>query len=222
MSVQTAAATGLRERKKERTRQALIDAAFDLFQQKGFDATTVEEIAAAVEVSRRTFFRYFGSKEDLALSPQDDWEAAIKAELASRPPGEPVMTAIRQAVRAGYQALAADSQGSPLNGNGLSAQRLARLTELTSASPALLGASLRHTTAEGNDIVGLIAERMGTDPVTDLRPHLAAGAAKSAVRTALETWKRWGGTTMSVAETADKAFSLLEESINYPAAPSRT
>jgi hypothetical protein len=60
---------------------------------------------------------------------------------------------------------------------------------------------------------------MGADPATDLRPHLAAAAAQIAVRTALETFKRAGGTALSVAEDADKAFSLLEESINYPAAP---
>lgn len=222
MSMQTAAATGLRERKKKRTRQALIDTAFDLFQQKGFDATTVEEIAAAVEVSPRTFFRYFGSKEDLALSPQDDWETAIIGEFAARPPGEPVMTAIRRAIRAGYQALAEDEERRAPSADGLSAQRLARITELMSTSPALFAASLQHTAAHADDLIGLIAERMGADPVTDLRPHLAAAAAQCVVRTALRTWKRAAGTTMSVPEEADKAFGLLEESLNYPAAPGRT
>ena len=218
MSVQTAPVPGLRERKKERTRQALITAAFDLFQQKGFDATTVEEIATAVEVSKRTFFRYFGSKEDLALSVQDDWETAGISELAARPPDEPVMTAIRRAVHAGYQSLAENDRRPP-NADGPPSQRLARFTELMSTSPALFGASLQRTAAHADDLVGLIAERMGADPATDLRPHLAAAAAQIAVRTALETFKRAGGTALSVAEDADKAFSLLEESINYPAAP---
>jgi len=216
MSVQTAPVPGLRERKKERTRQALITAAFDLFQQKGFDAATVEEIAAAVEVSKRTFFRYFGSKEDLALSVQDDWETAGISELAARPPDEPVMTAIRRAVRAGYQSLAEDNDRRPPNSDGPPSQRLARFTELMSTSPALFGASLQRTAAHADD---LIVEQMGADPATDLRPHLAAAAAQIAVRTALETFKRAGGTALSVAEDADKAFSLLEESINYPAAP---
>src|SRR5437879_11261827 len=94
----TAVATaGRRERKKQRTREALIDAAFELFARKGFEATTVEEIADAVEVSSRTFFRYFASKEDVALSPTEDLLATLLDTLAGRPPGEPALTALRHA-----------------------------------------------------------------------------------------------------------------------------
>src|SRR5690349_4456662 len=88
---------GLRERKKRRTRDALTDAAYALFDAKGFDATTVDEIAAAVEVSPRTFFRYFASKEELALAPLDQQVAAMLAALAARPAAESVLTALRAA-----------------------------------------------------------------------------------------------------------------------------
>ncbi|MFD0852406.1 TetR family transcriptional regulator, partial [Actinomadura adrarensis] len=88
---------GRRERKKRRTREALVDAAFRLFAEKGFDATTVEEIADEVDVSSRTFFRYFASKEDVALTFQEEQYRMMLAWLAGRPAEEPIMTALRRA-----------------------------------------------------------------------------------------------------------------------------
>src|SRR2546430_14644183 len=97
---------GLRERKKQRTRDALVDAAFTLFRRKGFDATTIDEIAEAVELSPRTFFRYFDSKEDVALTLQDQQFSALYAAFAARPTDEPVLTALRHATVAEMRACA--------------------------------------------------------------------------------------------------------------------
>src|SRR5690242_18367032 len=94
--VQPCSATaGRRERKKQRTREALVDSAFRLFAEKGFEATTVEEIADAVDVSSRTFFRYFASKEDVLLTFQDEQFCAMKAAFAARPADEPMISAVR-------------------------------------------------------------------------------------------------------------------------------
>src|SRR5258708_9982878 len=92
------AAIGRRERKKQATRESLIEAAFGLFTDKGFEATRVEEIADAVDVSSRTFFRYFASKEDVALTFREEQQAAVLEALAARPASEPVVTALRRAV----------------------------------------------------------------------------------------------------------------------------
>src|SRR5215469_6310008 len=87
-----------RERKKRQTREALIHAALELFDAKGYEHTAVREITDAVDVSERTFFRYFANKEDLALSfVRDAREVMLKA-LAERPAGEEPLIALRNAM----------------------------------------------------------------------------------------------------------------------------
>src|SRR6516225_3379924 len=88
---------GRRQRKKQLTRDALFRAAMDLFAAKGYDRTAVHEITDAVDVSERTFFRYFAGKEDLVLSLIRDGSAAFAEALAARPPQEEPLTAARQA-----------------------------------------------------------------------------------------------------------------------------
>jgi AcrR family transcriptional regulator len=88
-------ALGLRERKKERVREQLLEAAVKLFTRKGFDATTIDDIVAAVEVSRRTFFRYFDTKEDVLPAWFDRHVDALLAHVDARPAGEDAMRTLR-------------------------------------------------------------------------------------------------------------------------------
>jgi AcrR family transcriptional regulator len=90
---------GLRERKKARTREALHDAAMDRFSRQGFDGTTVEEIAAACEVSPRTFFRYFPTKEDVLFGDSGERSAALVETLAAQPLDLAPLAAIHAAMR---------------------------------------------------------------------------------------------------------------------------
>ncbi len=85
MSVNTRAGT-LRERKREKTRAAIIDAAMKLFERHGYDGTTVADIAAAAEIGTRTFFTYFASKEELLFPGADARVAAALDAIASRSP----------------------------------------------------------------------------------------------------------------------------------------
>ncbi|GAA2394867.1 helix-turn-helix domain-containing protein [Dactylosporangium salmoneum] len=87
---------GLRERKKARTRQALSDAATRLFAERGFEAVTVAEIAAAADVGVGTVFNYFRAKEDLFFDRADAIEAGLVDAVATRPPGRSVTAAFRR------------------------------------------------------------------------------------------------------------------------------
>ena len=89
---------GLRERKKQQTKRALERAAFDLFARQGYVETTVEDIAAAAQVSRASFFRYFGSKEDVLAADDELRRAAFMAAFAAQPADRPVLAAIKAAV----------------------------------------------------------------------------------------------------------------------------
>ena len=89
------ATAGLRERKRERTRRVIADAALELFDRQGFHATTIPQIAAAADVSPRTVSGYFPAKEDLAFPDADERIAALEQRLRTRPPGETAADALR-------------------------------------------------------------------------------------------------------------------------------
>ncbi|GII65558.1 hypothetical protein Skr01_56430 [Sphaerisporangium krabiense] len=91
---------GLRERKKLRTRHTLVETAVRLFERKGFEETTVAEIAAAAEVSTRTFFSYFASKEDVIFFDTRARSDRALAIIADRAPGEPVVDLLRRVAEA--------------------------------------------------------------------------------------------------------------------------
>jgi AcrR family transcriptional regulator len=202
--------TGRRERKKQRTREALIDAAFTLFNEKGFETTTVEEIADMVDVSSRTFFRYFSSKEDVVLTFQEEQFVLMKQALAARPPDEPIVTAMRNAV---VGVMRACEEGA----YGFDPAKFSCVQRLMEDSPAVFGRSLEHGQKKQAEITRLIADRMGVDPARDLRPHVAAAAANGATRAVLDLWKDDGGAPAErVSELMDRVFAILEDGVNYP------
>ncbi len=98
MTDQAPAPTGLRERKKQRTRKAIADAAKRLFEQRGFDHVTVAEVAEAAEISAKTLFTYFASKEDLLFDDEDELRDIIVAAIRDRPPGDSVVDAVRRQI----------------------------------------------------------------------------------------------------------------------------
>lgn len=203
---------GLRERKKQRTREALIGAAYELFGRNGFDATTVEEIAEAVEVSPRTFFRYFATKEDCALSMMDDQAAAMEAEFEARPANEPVLTALKHAMIAVAKATETGSGFDPI--------RFACMQDMTMKSPSVAAKSVEHGTAKMDGFAAKIGARMGVDPTLDPRPQLVAALVASTVPLAIRVWASAEPET-PISVLVERAFGLLEKGLNYPAAKRR-
>lgn len=200
---------GLRERKKQRTRDALVDAAYELFHRKGYDATTVEEIAELADVSPRTFFRYFMSKEDIALAPLDRQFTEILAALAARPAGEPVISALRNAAVGVVRAYEARGTSPDL-------KRHQSMQTLLTGTPALMAASLGRSTTRLDELAQLVATRMGVDSREDPRPRLVASVALCAVPATVNAWQDIHRTT-STSDLLRQAFDLLTAGLDYPA-----
>lgn len=186
-----APATGLRERKKRRTRDALLRAALLLFIAQGYDETTVDEITDAVDVSQRTFFRYFANKEEAAFAVQDLVESHFVAALRSRPAAEGPLEALRAAVLVAWDTVdEAISEVVPV-------ELYMRSYRLIESTPALLAVHLRRCTGLEERIARLVAEREGLDVDADPRPRVAVAAFSGVMRV---TGRLWGqGQDTSVA-----------------------
>src|SRR5690606_32776007 len=133
------ALTGRRERKKRQTKMALIDAALDLFLAQGYEATTIDEIVAAVEVSQRTFFRYFATKEEVVTGFLTEHDTTMREALAARPPGERPFTALVESLRVMLRTIA---EGDPADGS-----RLRRVRKVVEATPPLMAGQYAHPAA---------------------------------------------------------------------------
>jgi AcrR family transcriptional regulator len=190
-----------RERKKRQTRDALVRAAMRLFDAKGYEHTAVREITEAVDVSERTFFRYFANKEDLALSFARDATEALLRELTVRPPGEPPLTALRNAFRESLLTLA--------EGDGPHADESMYLLviRLIDSTPALLAAHLRYAHDHDDEMVRILAGREGVDPETDLRPRIIAMVFGGLTFLANRDWRARGGGSVASMLAAFDAFA---------------
>ena len=122
--------SGLRERKKRDRRRRIEDVAIDLFVRQGFDATTIEQIAAAADIAPRTFFSYFATKDDLVLADYTDRLDRILHELDQRPAEEPAW----EALRASFATVADDYAAE--------ADRLRRRFKIMAANPSVFARSL--------------------------------------------------------------------------------
>ena len=188
---------GLRERRKRLTAAELEAAALRLFGERGFDAVTVDDIAAEADVSRRTFFRYFASKEDVLLADHFVQLARLREAIAARPAGEPVLTALRNAL------LSMSSDFEDRKEMVILRGRIMRET------PSLQARSLVHQKTWEDAMQEMVADRLGVDPILDLRPGVVASTTLAAMRVAFQTWLTAGAKGDLIAMTAE-ALDLLD------------
>jgi AcrR family transcriptional regulator len=187
--------TGLRERKKAKTRRTIQEQALRLFTEQGYDATTVEQIAEASEVSPSTFFRYFPTKEDVVA--QDDYDPLLMEAIKAQPPDLPPLTAMRAAFRTAFASISQDELD----------QALAR-TKLTTSVPALRARTLEGMFATINMLATAVAERAGKDPQSPAVRALV-GAVMGVMLPAPFTWVEREGAT-PLPDLLDEALGYLE------------
>ncbi|MFE7616260.1 TetR family transcriptional regulator [Streptomyces sp. NPDC057496] len=181
---QAARSTGLRERKKRRTRDALLHTALDLFTTQGYEETTVDEIVDAVEVSQRTFFRYFASKEEAVFAIQEMVESRFLAELRQRPAEETPFEALRGAVLRAWNSI-----GEAIE-EIVTVELHMRTYRMIESTPSLLAAHLRRSCHLENQVATLIARREGLDVDEDPRPRVAVAAFCGVLRVTGQLWGR--------------------------------
>ena len=189
--------SGLRERRKRLTAAELEAAAYRLFGERGFEAVTVDDIAAEADVSRRTFFRYFASKEDVLLADHFVQLARLRDALAARPADEPVVTALRHALLS----LTSDFEQRK--------EMVVLRARLMRETPSLQARSLVHQKLWEDAMQEMVAERLGVDPTTDLRPGVVAAATLAAMRVAFTNWLT-AGCDGDVIKLTAEALDLLD------------
>ncbi|MFH0518886.1 TetR family transcriptional regulator [Streptomyces sp. M41] len=172
----------LRERKKQRTRDALLRTALELFTTQGYEHTTVDEITEAVDVSQRTFFRYFAGKEDAALAVGDMAVAHFVGALRERPAHEAPMEALRQSVLESWDTLNEVIEAV------VPVELYLRMYRVIESTPVLLAAHLRRSVEIEETIAHILAEREGVDVDADPRPRLTVAVFGGVMRL---TERRW-------------------------------
>jgi AcrR family transcriptional regulator len=208
----TASATaplGLREAKKQETRQLISDHATRLFIEQGFENTTIAEIAAAARVAKKTVTNYFARKEDLALDHQDEFSATLARAVAARGPGESALAALRRAFEA---AVAAQDPVAGFAGPDFSRM----ITDSPTLSACLRSLHDRREQA----LAEALAEAVGAQP-DDITVRTAAGLLGAVHRVLFQRIQDLtlaGHTNDEIAETvakeAARAFDLLQPALD--------
>jgi AcrR family transcriptional regulator len=190
---------GLRERKKARTRAAIREHALRLFREHGYQRTTVEQIAAAAEVSPSTFFRYFPTKEDLVL--QDDMDTRMIEAFERQPPGLSPVAAVRAGVREAFSSY-----------TEAELETVRETTALTMTVPEVRARAMDEFSRTIAVIADALAKRSGR-PADDLAVRTMAGAIIGVIMSITMPWEGWSSDRRAIEDMfvrIDQGLALLE------------
>jgi AcrR family transcriptional regulator len=204
-------ALGLRERKKQQTRQLIAETARRLFAERGFAHVTVAEIARAADVSEQTVFNYFPTKEDLVYWRLESFEDELLTTIREREPGESVLAAFRRFVLA--------QRGLLGKSDAEARERLAALARTITESPALLAREQQIFAGYTASLAALIAEEQGVNG-HDIEPWVAANAIMGVHRALVDYSRqrivagaRHPRVAADVRAEAERAFALLDQGL---------
>jgi AcrR family transcriptional regulator len=189
---------GLRERKKLRTHRAIAGAALCLFDQRGYEETTISDIAAAAEVSPRTFFSYFPSKDDVVFAEMDERLADVRAGLAARPSGETPLGTFRRVTEALLRAISAED-------GEYGAIQVALIRE----RPSLQAMALKRLSDAEDDFVAVLREI--APEVDDVTAVTVIGVAFGGLRAAIMYCRAQGYGPDRTREAAERALAIVEQ-----------
>jgi AcrR family transcriptional regulator len=200
---------GLRERKKQQTREAIRQVALRLFAERGFEAVPVTEVAREANVSPATVFNYFPTKEDLFYQRMEVFEEGLLQAVRNREVGETVFAAFRDFVLNASGVLSEDDP----------TERLAMFARIVLESPALLERESRIFARYTQSLADLIAEETEAD-AGDVEPWVVANALIGVHRALLDyvrhgalTGRRNPGLARAVRRQGERAFALLERGL---------
>ncbi|MCW6009104.1 TetR family transcriptional regulator [Micromonospora sp. CPCC 205371] len=188
----------VRERTRRAMRAELTLLAQDLFAEKGYDQTTIDDLVAAAGMSKRTFFRYFTSKEDLVLGKYELLADRLIEALAARPHDEPVWESLRRA----FDVIVEYFDGEQNLPRTLAMEKIIR------GNPALGAGELERISRAQQQLADLVRERTGLHSPADPAPAAIAGAALSCLLAAKTTWIATGQ-SRPLAELLDEAMAAL-------------
>jgi AcrR family transcriptional regulator len=203
----TGSSPSLRERKKLATRRAIQRVALDLVAERGYSRVTVEDIAEAADVSPRTFFNYFPSKEAALIGADPERTERLRQRLVSEPANKSPLEALRSVMVEEIRWLAeelAELGGEP-------ADWICRM-KMAMVDPQLRAAQAAHMTQLEHAVVAGLAERLGTDPGRDPYPLLLASTAVGLMRAVISIWAHLGE-AVALDSLTDSAFQALADGL---------